>query len=186
MSDGFHIAKAYTIPDVRLIQPQMYWDNRGYFSKVWASNVGLGHYIEDNVSMSRNKHTFRGLHYQAKPFEQAKFIRVLKGSIIDVVVDLRRGLPSFGKSVMFPMHGMDGDTLVVPAGCAHGFLTTTDDAIVLYKMNAPHNPSAARGLNAIDPALNIVLPTSLCMAIMTEKDQNYPFLKDIPEADLFD
>lgn len=172
-------------PDVLLITPVRHVDQRGYFSEVYNRDLfrDLGiaaEFIQDNQSLSREVGVVRGLHFQAPPFAQAKLVRVLKGAILDVVVDIRRGSPRYGESVAARLDATEGAQLYVPAGFAHGFCTLEPETEILYKVSAPYAPEHDRGLLWNDPDLAIDWPVSPEAAVLSARDRRHPRLKDLP------
>jgi len=142
-----------------LISPHRHEDHRGWFGEVYSatrlSEAGLDVvFVQDNESFSRNVGTARGLHFQRPPSAQAKLIGCLRGAILDVVVDIRRGSPTFGRPLSVRLTD-DGTRLFVPVGYAHGFVTLTPDTLVAYKVSAPYDPSAEDGINWRDPVLGL-------------------------------
>lgn len=173
-------------PDIRpvltplLIQPVRHRDARGWFSETYSSArlAGLGiHYDfpQDNQSYSRDIGTVRGLHFQRPPSAQAKLVACLQGRICDVVVDLRTGSPSYGRSVTIELTDQ-GEQLFVPIGFAHGFVTLTDDVVVSYKVSSLYDPAADAGLVWNDPALAIAWPLPAGGPIVSDKDAGLPLL----------
>ncbi len=164
------------IPDVLVLQAGMARDDRGYFSEVFVAPVfdGLGirgSFVQDNLSSSR-KGTLRGMHYQIEPRSMGKLVRVLRGEVFDVAVDLRKGSPWFGKWVGRTLSEANGLALWIPAGFAHGFLATADDALVLYKCTATHAPEAERALSYRDPTIGIRWPAE--PTLVSPKDEAAP------------
>jgi dTDP-4-dehydrorhamnose 3,5-epimerase len=162
-----------TIPDVLLIQPDVYGDERGRFQEIWNKGRYSEHeidtdFVQDNVSRSIQG-TLRGLHYQLEQ-PQGKLVQVLSGEIFDVGVDLRRSSPSFGKSVGVHLDGESGNQLWIPAGFAHGFQVLSETADVLYKCTDFYLPSAERTLLWSDSQLKIDWPLQTEL-ILSEKDQ---------------
>jgi dTDP-4-dehydrorhamnose 3,5-epimerase len=162
-----------------LVEPERIRDERGFFARTWCAqefgawglSAGL---VQCSISWSRRKGTLRGLHYQAAPHEEVKLVRCTRGAIWDVAVDLRPGSPTFkawyGTELTADNHAM----LYIPEGCAHGQLTLTDDAEVLYQMSAPFEPTAARGVRWDDPALGIDWPGEV--QVISQRDRSYPDL----------
>ncbi len=172
-----------SIPDVLVVEPVKHGDSRGFFSEVFRSDVlaehGLaGPWLQDNHSRSATTGTVRGLHFQVPPSAQGKLVRVTRGAILDVAVDLRRSSPWFGKFVAEELSEDNWRQLWVPPGFAHGFCTTRPDTEVLYKVTAPYAPSADRGLRWDDPALGIPWP-AVAGAVLSEKDRLLPLLADL-------
>lgn len=159
-------------------------DARGYFSETfstrWAEAQGLPVFIQDNESLSRKPGTVRGLHFQAPPHAQGKLVRCMRGAILDVAVDIRRGSPSYGQHVALEMSAEGGEILFAPEGCAHGFCTLAPDTLVQYKVTRPYAPGADKGLVWDDPALAIPWPSIAAVAILSERDRLHPRLADLP------
>ena len=172
-----------------MIEPRRFSDTRGYFAEVFSERAleavtGGLKFVQDNVSHSVNAGTVRGLHYQVGANAQAKLIRVLKGSIIDVVVDLRRSSPTFGKSEAVELSADNFRMLYIPVGFAHGFETLVPGVEVHYKVSAYYSPKDERGLIWNDPKLGINWRTDPKMAILSDKDRILPTLADA--VDLFE
>jgi len=156
-------AVATAIPDVLLIEPQVFGDERGFFFESWNrrrfAELGMNRdFVQDNQSKS-GRNVLRGLHYQIE-HAQGKLVRVIAGSIYDVAVDLRRSSPSFGKWVAFSLSAEDRRMAWIPPGFAHGFCVTSDSAEVLYKATDYWSPAHERTLKWDDPALAIPWPLS--------------------------
>lgn len=178
------------IPDVRLVVPDRFGDARGFFAETYsrrdfAANGIPDEFVQDNHSRSAGAGTVRGLHYQLPPFAQGKLIRVLKGSILDVAVDIRRGSPSFGAHVAVTLSAEAGNQLFVPAGFAHGFCTLEPDTEVAYKVTAYYSREHDRGIRWDDPALAIEWPVGTDEAVLSAKDVALPLLDAVPEGELF-
>jgi dTDP-4-dehydrorhamnose 3,5-epimerase len=174
---------------VLLIVPARYGDARGFFSETYNRagfhEIGVtSDFVQDNQSLSRTPGTIRGLHFQAAPFAQAKLVRVLRGAICDVAVDIRRSSPNYGRSVAVTLSAENGSQLFVPAGFAHGFCTLEPDTEVFYKVDAPYSREHERGLRWNDPALGIRWPVPDNEATVLERDRMYPVLDELPA--LFD
>ncbi len=157
------------------IEPNIFRDDRGYFFEsfneaAFRLNTGLNlTFVQDNQSCS-NKNTLRGLHFQIPPKSQAKLIQVVTGSILDVVVDLRRSSPTFGKYLMIELKASDFKFLFVPEGFAHGFLSLEDNTLVKYKCSQYYSPDAERCLHVGDESLQIQWPIDWKNAAMSPKD----------------
>ncbi len=182
---------ALAIPDVKLLRPRIFEDLRGFFCETFngplAEKNGLPDlYIQDNLSLSRPKGTVRGLHFQKPPFEQAKLIRVPRGRILDVAVDIRKGSPTYGRHVAVELSPDRLEHLFIPAGFAHGFCTLTDDTEVFYKVTKVYSPAHDSGISWNDPALGIDWPVSADAAILSDKDRKLPCLKDMPDIFFYD
>lgn len=170
------------IPEVLLITPPRFADSRGWFSEAFNApkfaEIGLTEpFVQDNQSHSR-KHVVRGLHCQIAPAVQGKLVRVLKGAIWDVAVDVRRGSPSFGQHVAAELSAENGAQFWVPGGFLHGFVALEDGTDVLYKVTAPYVRDAERGVAWDDPGLAIPWPVTREAAIVSDKDQVMPRLSD--------
>ena len=173
-----------SLSGVRLIRAKRYLDRRGYFAEAYVrrdfADVGIPQeFVQDNQSCSSARGTVRGLHFQIPPFAQAKLVRVLRGRILDVVVDLRRASPSYGRHLSVELGADSGDQLYVPAGFAHGFCTLVADTEVLYKVDAVYSAEHDRGVNWADPALGIAWPVSEADAVLSPKDAALPALRDL-------
>jgi dTDP-4-dehydrorhamnose 3,5-epimerase len=177
--------EATNLSGLLLITPRRFADDRGFFSETYnrsaLHDIGVTcDFIQDNQSRSRQRGTVRGLHFQIAPFAQAKLVRVLRGSILDVAVDIRRASPSFGQSFAATMSPENGRQLFVPAGFAHGFCTLESDTEVFYKVDAPYSREHERGVRWNDPALSIAWPVSEGEALVIERDRELPPLGDLP------
>ena len=175
-----------SLSGVRLIRAKRYLDPRGYFAETYVrrdfADAGIDQeFVQDNQSCSSARGTVRGLHFQIPPFAQAKLVRVLRGRILDVVVDLRRASPSYGRHLSVELGADTGDQLYVPAGFAHGFCTLVADTEVLYKVDAVYSAEHDRGVNWADPALGIAWPVSEADAVLSPKDAALPALRDLPD-----
>ncbi|MDD5582441.1 MAG: dTDP-4-dehydrorhamnose 3,5-epimerase [Candidatus Marinimicrobia bacterium] len=175
------IFKATEIPDVMICKPKIFEDGRGYFFESWNqrdfSKAGIHTtFVQDNQSFSV-KNTLRGLHYQAKPYEQAKLVRVLSGSILDCVVDLRSASATFKKGILFELTAERGESLYIPEGFAHGFLVLSENAMVLYKASSYYAPQYERGIYWNDP--DLAIDWGICNPILSEKDKQLPRLREI-------
>jgi dTDP-4-dehydrorhamnose 3,5-epimerase len=164
------------------IIPKRFGDNRGFFAETWQRERfrGLGidvDWMQDNQSLSAEAHVLRGLHFQLAPHAQAKLIRVLRGSVFDVAVDIRPGSASFGRWVARILSAEAFNQLFVPVGFAHGFLTLTPGTEVLYKVSAPYAPECERGIAWNDPAIAIDWPLPAgVQAVLSAKDAAAPTL----------
>lgn len=173
------------IPEVFLIKPRVFRDARGFFLETYhaakLSQLGIhDHFVQDNQSQS-GKNTLRGLHYQLQ-HPQAKLCRVVRGQILDVAVDIRRGSPTFGRWVSALLSAENMHQIYVPVGFAHGFVVLSDEAECLYKCSDFYDPADERGVFWGDPDLRIDWPVS--DPILSEKDARYPRLSDIPADQL--
>lgn len=173
------------IPGVKILTPKRIKDERGFFSEVYSHHAfeeaGLCfEFVQDNHSLSSEPGTIRGLHFQAPPFAQGKLVRVVRGRIVDVAVDLRRSSSTFGQHVAVEISAENWRQLLIPAGFAHGFCTLEPDTEVLYKVTEPYTPTHDRGLAFDDPALGIEWPVPLAEAVLSEKDRRHPTLAELP------
>jgi dTDP-4-dehydrorhamnose 3,5-epimerase len=172
------------IEPVKLVRPRRFADPRGYFVETWrrdrfAENGIDIDFVQDNSSYSRSPGTIRGLHFQRAPKAQAKLVRVIRGAILDVAVDLRRGSPTFGRFVSATLTAEGGEQLYVPVGFAHGFCTTEPDTEVAYKVSDFYSPEHDTGLLWNDPAIAIDWPLGANPPVVSEKDARLPGLSDI-------
>ena len=164
------------------IIPKKLGDARGFFSETYQrqrfSEAGVPHdWCQDNQSYSADKSVLRGLHFQVAPFAQDKLIRVLRGSIFDVAIDIRQGSPTFGKWVSCVLSASTFNQLLIPKGFAHGFLTLEPDVEVLYKVTAPYSPQCDRGIAWNDPDIGIVWPLEPGQQpVLSGKDASAPRL----------
>jgi len=154
------------IPDVKLIRPKKFGDARGFFSEVHNESTmreaGLDiRFVQDNHSWSEAPGVLRGLHFQIPPSPQAKLIRVVRGSIFDVAVDIRMGSPTFGKWVSVEISADNWNQILVPRGFAHGFLTLEPNTEVIYKVDGYYDPGADSGLIWDDPDIGIKWPAGI-------------------------
>ena len=167
----------------RVIKPKRHVDSRGWFSETYKekalNDVGITcRFVQDNQSSSQRAGTVRGLHFQRPPAAQAKLISVLRGSILDVAVDIRGGSPSLGKHVAAELSAQSGYQLYVPIGFAHGFITLEDDTVVLYKVSDYYAPAQESGLRWDDPDIAIAWPLQGQEVTISEKDRRLPLLRE--------
>ena len=175
------------IPAVKTLTPKKHGDHRGFFSEVYsrkalrdAAGIDL-EFVQDNHSLSAEKGVLRGLHYQLPPMAQDKLIRVVRGAILDVAVDIRRGSPTFGRHVKEIISAENWKQILVPIGFAHGFVTLEQNTEVVYKVTNYYSPAHDRGILWNDPALGIDWSVSATAAILSEKDRKHPTLADAKE-----
>jgi len=173
------------LDDVLLLAPKRYSDARGFFSETFSkrsyAEFGIvNEFVQDNHSLSRQRGVVRGLHFQAPPHAQAKLLRVLHGAIVDVVVDIRVGSPTYGKFAMAEMSAENWSQIYIPPGFAHGFCTLKPDTEILYKVDNYYAPTHDHGLCWNDPAVGITWPVDEAAAILSERDQAHPLLADLP------
>ena len=179
--------KKTAIEGVYIIEPRVFNDARGYFFEAWKQqefeeNIGPVRFIQDNESKS-SYGVLRGLHYQKGAFSQSKLVRVIKGRVLDVAVDLRRSSATFGKHVMVELSEENKRQFFIPRGFAHGFLVLSDEAVFTYKVDNAYAPQADAGIRWNDPDINIQWPIDPKDVQTSEKDLKQPFLKD---AELFE
>ena len=175
------------IKGVYIIEPRVFNDARGYFFEAWKQaefeeHIGKVNFVQDNESKS-SRGVLRGLHFQRGDASQAKLVRVIKGCVVDVAVDLRRSSPTFGQHVMVELSDENKRQFFIPRGFAHGFLVLSDEAIFTYKVDNPYAPQADAGVRWDDPALAINWPVEGLEVLTSEKDLCQPLLKD---AELFE
>ncbi|MXN67197.1 dTDP-4-dehydrorhamnose 3,5-epimerase [Stappia sp. GBMRC 2046] len=173
------------IPSVKIVRPARHGDDRGFFSETYNKRAlhdcGIDiDFVQDNHAFSSEKGTIRGLHFQIPPFSQAKLVRVVRGSILDVAVDLRVGSPTFGRHVSAVISAKDWNQILVPIGFAHGLLTLEPDTEVLYKVSDYFSPEHDKGVLWNDPDLGIDWRIDEHTAMVSEKDRRQPRLKDLP------
>ncbi|MBD8876644.1 dTDP-4-dehydrorhamnose 3,5-epimerase [Roseibium polysiphoniae] len=177
--------KELSIPAVKIIVLSKHNDERGFFSEAYNkrcfSNAGIDiDFVQDNHAFSAKKGTVRGLHFQIPPFAQDKLIRVVSGSILDVVVDLRTGSSTYGQHVSTLLCARGGNQILVPVGFAHGMVTLEPDTEILYKVSNYYSPSHDRGVLWNDPELAIDWGVSGADAHLSKKDKNQPRLSELP------
>jgi dTDP-4-dehydrorhamnose 3,5-epimerase len=170
------------ITGLLIITPKIFSDDRGYFyesyNKERFAEAGItDDFVQDNESKS-SFGVIRGLHYQLEPFAQSKLVRVLKGSVYDIAVDIRKGSPTFGKWFGIELTGENKKQFYIPKGFAHGFSVLSKEAVFSYKCNNNYNPGSERGIAYNDPTLNINWEVDIKDAIISEKDKVNPLLKD--------
>ncbi len=174
------------IPGIKIVTPKKHGDARGFFSEVYNrtafESVGLHfEFVQDNHSLSAAAGTLRGLHFQTSPFAQDKLIRVSRGRILDVAVDIRRSSPTFGKYVAIELSAENWRQLLVPIGFAHGFVTLDPETEVLYKTTAVYSADNDRGIAWDDPDIGITWPLPPAGPILSDKDRRWPRLREAEE-----
>ena len=174
--------KKTTIEGVYVIEPKVFNDARGYFFEAWKKEDFEQHirkveFVQDNESKS-SYGVLRGLHYQKGDCSQAKLVRVIKGKVLDVAVDIRKSSPTFGKYMMVELSDENKRQFFIPRGFAHGFLVLSDEAIFTYKVDNAYAPQADAGIRWNDPDINIQWPIDPAQVQTSEKDLKQPFLKD--------
>jgi dTDP-4-dehydrorhamnose 3,5-epimerase len=179
---------ATSLPEVQLVTPIRHGDARGFFSETYVENrysaAGIDvRFVQDNHAMSAAPGTVRGLHWQIGPNAQAKLVRVTRGAIFDVAVDIRRASPTFGHWVGVELSVENWQQLYVPVGFAHGYCTLQPDTEVLYKTSAVYDREADRGIRWDDPAIGVRWPSIADPALLSAKDRVAPLLAEA--QDLF-
>jgi dTDP-4-dehydrorhamnose 3,5-epimerase len=174
------------IADVLLITPPRFLDERGFFSETWNerrfAEAGVaGPFVQDNHARSSERGVVRGLHLQIAPSEQGKLVRVVRGAIWDVAVDIRRGSPTYGRHVGVVLSAENWQQLWIPAGLLHGYCTLERDTEVIYKVTAPWDRDAERGIIWNDPELAVPWPIAPGEAILSDKDKRLPRLTEAGE-----
>ena len=172
------------IAAVKMLAPGKHGDHRGFFSEVYnrrtLAEAGIGiEFVQDNHSLSAEKGTVRGLHFQTPPYAQDKLVRVVRGAVFDVAVDLRRGSPTYGQHVSAVLSAEAWNQLLAPIGFAHGFMTLEPDTEVLYKVSNYYAPDHDQGILWNDPALGIAWPIPEAQAILSDKDRRQPHLAEL-------
>jgi dTDP-4-dehydrorhamnose 3,5-epimerase len=178
--------REFDIPGLKLITPKRFGDSRGYFQEAWSErafceNVENAMFVQDNQSLSANKGTLRGLHFQKPPFAQGKLVRVLRGSILDVAVDIRKGSPTYGRHLSIRLDSENGAQIWVPPGFLHGFCTLEDNTEIFYKVTAYYSAAHDAGVLWNDPDLGVDWPVDAESAILSDKDKKLPLLRELPE-----
>lgn len=170
------------IRDVKIIEPTLFGDHRGYFCEVFVQQVfdekvGKTTFVQDNESKS-GYGVLRGLHYQQGAFAQAKLVRVVQGCVLDVAVDLRKDSPTFGRHVAVELNDTNKRQLFIPRGLAHGFVVLSDTAVFQYKCDNYYAPEAEAGIAWNDPDLSIDWQVPIHDIRLSEKDKHHPLLKE--------
>ena len=179
--------KKTEIEGVYVIEPKVFNDARGYFFEAWKkadfeTNIGKVDFIQDNESKS-SRGVLRGLHYQKGELSQAKLVRVIKGAVVDVAVDIRKSSPTFGKYVAVELSEENKRQLFIPRGMAHGFLVVSDEAVFTYKVDNKYAPQAEACIRFDDPAIGIEWPIAKEEMLLSAKDESG---KSLEEAELFE
>ncbi|MCL6730144.1 dTDP-4-dehydrorhamnose 3,5-epimerase [Sphingomonas hankyongi] len=164
------------------LTPHRFADERGFFSEVWREDAFAAagvhaHFVQDNLSLSKRKGVIRGLHYQSPPAAQAKLVRVSRGAIFDVAVDIRPGSATYGRWAGVILSAEKWNQLFIPEGFAHGFATLEDDTEVSYKVTAPYSPDHDRAIRFDDPDIGIDWPLD-AEPLLSPKDAAAPLLRD--------
>lgn len=173
---------ATAIPDVKIIEPKVFGDSRGYFFESFSQQkfselVEETVFVQDNESKS-SYGVVRGLHYQLPPFTQAKLVRVVSGAVLDIAVDIREGSPTFGQHVAMELSEANKRMAYVPKGFAHGFSVLSEEAVFSYKCDNYYQPSHERGIRFDDPALKIDWQIAPERMVFSQKDKESPLLAD--------
>jgi dTDP-4-dehydrorhamnose 3,5-epimerase len=167
----------------RVLIPKRHRDLRGWFSETFREDrlreLGIPcRFVQENQSSSKRAGTLRGLHFQLPPSAQAKLITVARGRVLDVIVDIRNGSPTYGKHVSVELSSESGHQLYVPVGFAHGFVTLEDEVIIVYKVSDYYAPAYDKGIRWNDPDIGLSLPVRDIDLIISDKDRNLPLLKE--------
>jgi dTDP-4-dehydrorhamnose 3,5-epimerase len=181
--EQMHIGE-FDIPDLKLIVPQRFSDFRGYFQETWSDRlfrekIGNVTFVQDNQSISKKKGTVRGLHFQKPPHAQGKLVRVLRGSIFDVSVDIRTGSPTYRRHIAVKLDAVEGAQMWVPPGFLHGFCTLEDETEVFYKVTSYYSPSHDAGVLWNDQDLGVNWPVEADSVVLSDKDKQHPRLCDL-------
>ena len=174
--------KKTNIEGVYIIEPRVFNDARGYFFEAWKkqefeANIGPVDFVQDNESKS-SYGVLRGLHYQKGEFSQAKLVRVIKGRVLDVAVDIRRSSATFGQHAMVELSDENKRQFFIPRGFAHGFLVLSDEAVFTYKVDNVYAPQAEAGIRWNDPQLGIQWPIDPAQVLTSDKDLRQPLFRD--------
>ena len=173
------------IPEVALLTPPRFGDQRGFFSETWSQRrydaLGIpGPFVQDNHSLSSRRGTVRGLHLQVAPSVQGKLVRCVRGAIWDVAVDVRHGSPTYGQHAAAVLSAENWSQLWIPGGFLHGFCTLEPETEVIYKVTADYDRAAERGVVWNDPDLALPWPVAPEAALLSDKDLELPRLRDCP------
>ncbi|TCZ65592.1 dTDP-4-dehydrorhamnose 3,5-epimerase [Roseicella aquatilis] len=184
---GNFTAKPLAVPGPLLVTARRFGDHRGFFLETYSARdfAALGipdAFVQDNHSLSAKPGTIRGLHFQLPPHPQAKLVRVLRGAILDIAVDIRRSSPSFGQHVAVELTAENAQQLYVPVGFAHGFCTLVPDTEVAYKVTDLYAPDCDRGIAWDDPDLALPWPVDAAQAQLSDKDRRAPRLRDLTQG----
>lgn len=182
---GNFTAHRYGVEGPLLVTLRRFGDHRGFFMETYSARdfAALGitdQFVQDNHSLSVQPGTVRGMHFQVPPHPQAKLVRVLRGAVLDVIVDIRAGSPTFGRHVAAELSAANAAQLYIPAGFAHGFCTLEPDTEVVYKVTDFYAPECDRSIAWDDPDLALPWPVRADQAQLSEKDRSAPRLRDLP------
>jgi len=174
-----------SLPEVCIFSPKKFGDDRGFFSETYNAHrllvLGIDlNFVQDNHAYSAQAGTVRGLHFQTAPHAQAKLVRVVRGAILDVAVDIRRGSPTYGRHARAVISAKEWNQILIPVGFAHGLCTLEPDTEVLYKVTDFYDPDCDRGLLWNDPAIGIEWPVSEAKALLSGRDRLHPTLSELP------
>ncbi len=188
-ASGNFAAERLDLPGPLLVSARRFGDGRGFFLETYSARdfaaLGIADaFVQDNHSLSAEPGTVRGLHFQVPPRAQAKLVRVLRGAILDVAVDIRRSSPTFGRHVAAELSARDARQIYVPVGFAHGFCTLEPDTEVAYKVSEAYAPECDRAIAWDDPDLDLPWPFDAARVRLSDKDRRAPRLRDLPP--LFD
>ena len=166
---------------VYIIEPKVFGDHRGYFMETYSTEVfnqlGINtEFVQDNQSYTKEKGTLRGIHFQNNPMAQAKLVRVVNGSVLDVAVDLRKGSPTYLEWVAVELSAENNRMFFIPRGFGHGFLTLTNDVVFVYKVDNLYSKECDRGIRYNDPTIGV--EWGINTPILSEKDTQSPFVAD--------
>ena len=180
------LVERFALSGLVAVTPRKVGDARGFFSETWSRRryAGFGidvDFVQDNHSHSAPAGTIRGLHFQVSPHAQGKLVRVVRGAVLDVAVDIRRGSPTHGRHVAIELSAANWRQFYVPPGFAHGFCTLVPDTEVVYRVTDYYAPEADRGLAFDDPDLGIAWPVATNAALLSERDRRHPRLRDLPD-----
>ena len=169
------------LPGVCIVEPQVFGDHRGYFMETYSTktfaDIGITNvFVQDNQSFTAQKGTLRGIHFQNAPMAQAKLVRVTKGAVLDVAVDLRKGSPTYKQWVGVELSAENKRMLFIPRGFGHGFVTLTDDVEFCYKVDNLYSTDCDRGIRFDDPEIGVVW--GIEEPVLSQKDTTSPMLKD--------
>ena len=171
-----------SLPGVYIIEPRVFGDQRGYFMETWSTRnfeeMGLHYdFVQDNQSYSSQKGILRGIHFQNAPYAQAKLVRVTRGAVLDVAVDLRRGSPTYKQWVAVELSAENKRMVMIPRGFGHGFKTLTEDVEFCYKVDNLYSKECDRGIRFEDPEIGVDWG-EVTRELLSEKDTHSPLLRD--------
>ncbi len=174
------------LPGACIVNAKRFGDARGFFVEQYNKRTLAAHglhfeFVQDNVSFSLKSGTVRGLHFQPPPFAQTKLVSVLRGAVLDVLVDIRTGSPTYGRHAAVELTADNGSQALVPCGFAHGFCTLEDNTVVNYKVDAYYDAASDKGMLWNDPDLGISWPIEEGQAILIERDRQQPRMRDLPK-----